>query len=138
MPRHSHSSQPDDDYDDAPPPPKPPRRPERRKPLVRLACPSCGGIVSANALDGEGTTQNTCGKCEGTIWIETDETGAIVGIDGQANEEKKSFEGDWRIFAAVGAVVFLIILYLLSIRATPLSPLHPAAPSNQSQVERVP
>lgn len=135
MPRHGRSSQPEDDYYESPPPP---RVPDKRKPLIRLACPSCGGIVSVNALDRAGTTENTCGKCAGTIWVETDDDGAIAGIEGQAKEQKKTFEGDWRVLAAVGAVVLLVAMYLFSLRSTPLNSPQTTVPLNQSQTGQVP
>lgn len=132
MHRHSHCSQPND-YSELPP-----RVPDKRKPLIRLACPSCGGVVGVNALDRLGITENTCYKCQGTIWVETDEEGAIAGIDGQAREQKPTFTGDWRLLAAVGAVLFLGLLYVFSLRATPHNLPLTSVPPNQGQTERAP
>ncbi len=141
MRRPGHSTQPEDFFFESPPPP---RAPEKRKPLVRLVCPCCGVIVFANALDGAGTTPTYCAKCEGTIWIETDEDGAIVGIDGEAKEtvSKKKFEMDWRAalvgaFLALFAVGFLYML-IKAPAAPTVAPTPPGvAPASSGQLERL-
>jgi hypothetical protein len=98
-------------------------------------------IVSANALAGAGTTSTYCAKCEGTIWIETDEEGAIVGIDGEANEttNKKKLEMDWRA-ALVGALLALFavgFLYLI-IKMPAATPAPTVAPASGGQLQRLP
>jgi hypothetical protein len=69
------------------------RQTEKRRPLIRLACPSCGGIVSVNALDRAGQTYNVCIRCAGQIVVETDDTGAVSGIDGQPGDAKEERKG---------------------------------------------
>lgn len=133
---HRYPPQQHDEFIFEPPPP-PPRVPEKRRPLIRLACPSCGGIVSVNALDRIGQTENTCPKCEGTIWVDTDDEGAITGIEGQEKEGKSKGELDWRS-VAIGAVLMLVVigaLYLMS-KAVPALPTQPSAPAGTGQSVR--
>lgn len=136
MYRHGRSTQPED-YFFEPPPPRPP---EKRKPLIRLVCPCCGLIVFANALDAAGTTSTYCAKCEGTIWLETDEEGALVGIDGEAKEtaSKKKFDMDWRAvmvgaFLALFAIGFLYLIF----KVPAATPAPTVAPASNGQLERL-
>ena len=134
MYRHGRSTQPDDFFFEPSPSQRPP---EKRKPLIRLVCPCCGVIVFANALDGAGTTPTRCAKCEGTIWIETDEEGAIVGIEGEEKEQPKSkFALDWRA-ALAGAVLMLLAIGFLSLILKAPAPAPTVAPTSGGQIERL-
>ncbi len=115
MNRPRHPAQPVEISFDAPPP----RGPEIRRPIIRVVCPCCGVIISVNALDRQGETTNYCPKCEATVWIETEDDGAIVAINAQANEQKKVGEVPWRLVIAAGVVFLIFVFYLISLRATP-------------------
>jgi hypothetical protein len=112
-----HSSQPWDDLDIFEPEP---RRPDWRKPIIRVVCPVCAGIVSVNALEVEGSTDTLCSKCaNSTISIATDDRGRIVSIEGWANEvEKKAKQSELNLkaiapYAVVALIVLLLFLILL-------------------------
>ena len=67
--------------------------PERRKPLVRIVCPLCGLMLWVNALDKAGQTENKCRSCAGLVFIETDDEGCVIRIEGQEQEKEK--QPDW-------------------------------------------
>ena len=90
-----------------------------RKPLIRVVCPICAGVVMANALDTEGSTESLCSKCDNTtIAVSTDEFGCISGIEGWKNEKEKDKPiYDWQKIL-LGLIAALLLLNFLHSLAT--------------------
>ena len=109
-------------------------RQERRKPLIRIVCPVCAGVVFANALDTEGTTESLCSKCDKTIFtVDTDDEGRIAGIQGidHSKEKKKEQAVNWQYVSGGLAVLLALTWFYLMITSSRLpAASNVAAPAN--------
>ena len=107
---------------------------ERRKPLIRIVCPVCAVVVTANALDVAGTTDSLCSKCDNTtLTVDTDEEGRITGIAGydNAKEKVKKTTLDMRYVAGGLGILFLLALFFAMVNAS-----RPVASSNDATPAR--